>query len=105
MLPTGILYCQISEIWHFGKAAGIENFVLALKSISGICWHFEKISRKFDHFREKIKKIDQKLKKIRPAAGPLVRNTPINLIIQLKFINVANVNYNDMCLHRPFVNR
>jgi len=29
-LPTGIFQCQMSHIWHFSKAYGIENYRLAL---------------------------------------------------------------------------
>jgi len=32
-LPTGILKCQITRIWHFSKAFGSENLALAV-------WHF-----------------------------------------------------------------
>jgi len=29
-LPTGIFHCEISQIWHFSKAIGSENYRLAL---------------------------------------------------------------------------
>jgi len=35
-LPTGILKCQITQIWHFSKAFGSEKLALAFWQIFGI---------------------------------------------------------------------
>ena len=35
-LPTGILKCQITQIWHFSKAFGSEKLALAVWHIFGI---------------------------------------------------------------------
>ena len=35
-LPTGILKCQITRIWHFSKAFGSEKLALAVWHIFGI---------------------------------------------------------------------
>jgi hypothetical protein len=43
-LPTGILGCQISQIWHFEKASGIEK----------IKWYFGHNLAYFWHFRKKF---------------------------------------------------
>jgi hypothetical protein len=43
-LPTGILGCQISQIWHFEKASGIEK----------IKWYFGQNLAYFWHFRKKF---------------------------------------------------
>jgi len=44
-LPTGILKCQITRIWHFSKAFGSEKLAVAVWHIFGII--FTTLAMKF----------------------------------------------------------